>query len=350
MDAFLSELPKCEHHVHIEGTLEPELLFPLAARNNITLPASFPQTPEELAERYAQFKDLQEFLDYYYVAMSVLIHEQDFYDLAMAYYTKAAADAVHHTETFFDPQAHVDRGVPLEVVVAGLNRARNDALQKFPTMLLKLIMCLLRHLPAPQCTATVHAAAKYYTADNEHGEPVIHGLGLDLLERPFPPELFEELYAALRQHAPDAYLTAHLGEEGGPDYVTLALDVLGVHRIDHGVRLVEDEALLTRLAAQRTLLTVCPLSNVRLSVVQDVSEVPLRKLLEFDVPFSLNSDDPAYFGGYILDNYLAVQRAFDFDMATWVKIAKNGVHGLWVDDARKQQILAAIDEVHARHA
>ncbi|CDK28482.1 unnamed protein product [Kuraishia capsulata CBS 1993] len=342
MTGFLKELPKCEHHVHLEGTLGPDLLFPLAARNNVQLPSHFPKDVESLNKRYSEFTDLQDFLNFYYIGMSVLIQEQDFFDLAWAYFTKAHADGLHHAETFFDPQGHVERGVSIDVVVRGFERAAQQA-EKELGISTRLIMCLLRHLPPKDGLATIESARPYYKAGT------IHGLGLDSAEKPFPPHLFEECYKAVRDSFPEVGLTAHAGEEGGPEFITNSLDLLNVTRIDHGVNSFQDEDLLKRLAKNQTLLSLCPLSNVKLQVVKDVSELPIQKWLDFGVPFSINSDDPAYFGGYILDNYIMVHTRFGFDLKTWCKIAANGVNGSWISDARKKELLEKIDQVYTKY-
>ena len=214
---FLNELPKCEHHLHLEGTLEPALLFNLAKRNNIVLPEMFPPTVEACNERYANFADLQDFLDHYYIGMSVLIQEEDFYDLAMAYFTRAHQDGCLHSEVFFDPQGHVERGISIDVVVQGFDRACKEATKKFCTSN-KLIMCLLRHLPAAAGLETIESASKYFA------NGTIHGMGLDSAEKPFPPELFTECYTSLKAKYPNVNLTAHAGEEGDHTYVSNSLD------------------------------------------------------------------------------------------------------------------------------
>lgn len=335
---FLKELPKCEHHLHLEGTLEPSLLFSLAKRNNITLPSHFPPSVEACNERYSNFADLQDFLDHYYIGMSVLITEEDFYELAMEYFAKAAKDGCLHSEVFFDPQGHVERGIHVDTVVNGFNRACKDANEKFGTTN-KLIMCLLRHLPSAAGLETILSVSHHF----ENG--TIHGLGLDSSEKPFPPELFVECYAAVKSRHPEVGLTAHAGEEGDHTFVTNSLDLLKVTRIDHGVNSIQSEDLMARLAENRTMLSMCPLSNVKLQVVSDVAELPIRSFFEKDVPFSINSDDPAYFGGYILDNYLAVHTRFGFTVADWKKIAINGINGSWCSESRKSQLLAKVDEV-----
>lgn len=343
MTSFLQELPKCEHHVHLEGTLEPTLLFQLALRNGVSLPSSFPASPEACDEKYNNFADLQDFLDHYYVGMSVLIGEQDFYDLAMEYFKKAHADGCLHSEVFFDPQGHVERGIALETVVDGFKRACEDAKTQFGTTN-KLIMCLLRHLPAAAGLETIHSASKYYA------DGTIHGLGLDSSEKPFPPHLFESCYKFIADNYPSVGLTAHAGEEGDHSFVTNSLDLLKVSRIDHGVNSKQSDELLMRLAKDRTMLTMCPLSNVRLQVVQDVSELPLAHFLAKDVPFSLNSDDPAYFGGYILDNYIAVHTRFGFSHDQWKQIALNGINGSWCDEERKEDLRNQVHQVHRKYA
>lgn len=336
--SFLGELPKCEHHLHLEGTLEPALLFSLAKRNNISLPEHFPPTVEACNERYSNFADLQDFLDHYYIGMSVLITEQDFYELAMEYFRKAASDGCLHSEVFFDPQGHVERGIHVDTVVHGFKRACEDATTELGTTN-KLIMCLLRHLPGSSGLETIESVSHHF----ENG--TIHGMGLDSSEKPFPPELFEECYSLVKDRHPHVNLTAHAGEEGDHTYVSSALDKLNVTRIDHGVNSHQNEELMARLAENRTMLSMCPLSNKKLQVVSDISELPLRVFFENDVPFSINSDDPAYFGGYILDNYLAVHTRFGFSVAEWRVIALNGINGSWCDEARKADLRLKVDQV-----
>lgn len=321
--------------------MEPDLLFALAARNKIDLPAWFPQTVEACNKRYAEFTDLQDFLNHYYVGMSVLIHEQDFYDLALAYFSRAHRDGCVHSEVFFDPQGHVERGISVDVVVNGLNRACKDAAAKFGSTSM-LIMCLLRHLPASLGLETLASTEKYY----ESG--VIKGLGLDSAEKPFPPELFEECYGSLKEKFPGVNLTAHAGEEGDHTYVTNSLDLLKVSRIDHGVNSKQSPELLDRLVANDTLLTMCPLSNVKLQVVKDVEELPYREFFDKGISFSINSDDPAYFGGYILDNYVAVQTRFGFSPKEWCTIVLNGINGSWCGEDRKEELRSLVDEVYAK--
>lgn len=341
---FLQELPKCEHHLHLEGTLEPDLLFPLAKRNGITLPAEFPQTVAELQAKYAKFRDLQDFLDYYYIGTNVLIEEQDFYDLAWAYFERVHQQGLVHAEVFYDPQSHTTRGIPLERVTRGFQRACQRAEEELG-ITSKLIMCLLRHMEPEHCAETIEQARPFI----EQG--VIHGLGLDSAERPFPPELFVECYERARAINGDLRLTAHAGEEGPARYVSDSLDLLQASRIDHGINSVHDEELMQRLARESVMLTVCPLSNVKLQVVQRVGELPLQKLLDANVPFSLNSDDPAYFGGYILDNYAKVADEFpQWDHAVWARICRHAIQGSWCDDKRKTELLQRLQVVVDKHA
>lgn len=341
-DDFLRELPKCEHHVHLEGTLQPDLLFELAKRNNIQLPDHFPKDIELCNDRYDNFADLQDFLDHYYIGMSVLITEEDFFDLAWAYFVKAANDGLKHAETFFDPQGHVEREIDLDVVVKGFNRASLRA-EKELGITTKLIMCLLRHLPSADGIKTINDAKPYYD------QGIIHGLGLDSSEKPFPPELFVDCYKLVKDRHPEVLLTAHAGEEADPIFISNSLDLLDVSRIDHGVQSYRDEELLKRLNKEQIMLSVCPLSNVKLQVVKDVRELPIRKFLEFGVPFSINSDDPAYFGGYILDNYRIVDDRFKLTTEEWVIVAKNGVQGSWITDARKKELFDEIDAVYEKY-
>ncbi|KAI9829937.1 MAG: hypothetical protein M1819_005909 [Sarea resinae] len=340
LHSFLARLPKCEHHIHIEGSLSHHLLFELAARNKITLPS--PQSdpafasPSALLERYNAFTSLDDFLHYYYIGMAVLIHASDFEDLAYAYLCRANADGVMHAEIFFDPQAHTSRGVAYNDVVNGLTRGCKRA-QEDLGITTKLILCILRHLPVHSGLDTFDAALLHF--QNGH----VSGIGLDSSEKDFPPKLFEPIYTSAKKSG--LRLTAHAGEEGDASYVRDALDILGVERIDHGVRLVEDPDLMKRVAASKTLLTVCPLSNQRLGVVKAVKDLPLRKMLDAGVRFSINSDDPAYFGGYILDNYCAVQDAFDLSVDEWRGIAIASIEGSWCSEERKSVMLERLEEV-----
>lgn len=269
--------------------------------------------------------------------MSTLLTETDFEELMVAYLRCAAADGLVHAEIFFDPQAHTDRGVPLERVVGGLRRGIERAREELDVSA-ELIMCFLRHLPAQSAVETFAEAKRLSYLGQE-----ILGVGLDSAERPFPPDLFRDVFAL----AGDVGLqrTAHAGEEGPAAYIASALDDLSVTRIDHGIRLIEDDALLERIVRDKVMLTVCPLSNVRLRAVKSVAEVPIRRFLQAGVKFSINSDDPAYFGGYILDNYLAVQAAHALTMQEWIIIATNAILGSWCSPERKVQLLAKLKKV-----
>lgn len=339
--SFLRALPKCEHHLHLEGALTPEILFKLAAKNGISLPSDDQafSSPEALAHRYQHFTSLDDFLHYYYIGMSVLIDAADFEALAWDYFEHAAADGVVHAEVFFDPQAHLSRGVSYEVILDGFTAARSRATQDLGISS-ELICCFLRHLPPPECESTF--ALTEVQASFKRGD--IAGIGLDSSEKDFPPALFTKLYrdaAALGLRR-----TAHAGEEGPSEYIRSALDDLHASRIDHGIRLADDESLLQRIATQHTLLTLCPISNVFLRCVRAVSDLPIRKFLEAGVPFSLNSDDPAYFGGnYILANYVAVHDAFALSVTEWTTICENSIRGSWCGEERKREMEAALRRV-----
>ncbi|CEP61856.1 adenine deaminase LALA0_S04e02256g [Lachancea lanzarotensis] len=339
---FLRELPKCEHHLHLEGTLEPDLLYPLARRNNVKLPEQFPKTVEELENRYKQFKDLQDFLDFYYIGCEVLLQEEDFFDLAWAYFKRSRSQGLKHAEVFFDPQSHTSRGISIETVVKGFQRACIKAQQELQISS-KLIMCLLRHLPVEDCKATLESARVLFETQQ------LHGLGLDSAEKPFPPELFTECYETARSYHPDIKLTAHAGEEGDASYVLKSLDLLKTSRIDHGVRSAEDPELMARLAREQIMCTICPLSSVKLQVVQDVRELPFAQFLDAGIPFSINSDDPAYFGGYILDNYVAVQTRFNWTLNVWKKVVQQSVNGSWCEEKRKKELLLELDAVMTKY-
>ncbi|NDY90004.1 adenosine deaminase [Ideonella livida] len=290
LPALIERLPKAELHLHIEGSLEPELIFALAQRNGVALPYA---SVEALRAAYA-FTDLQSFLDIYYAGASVLLQEQDFFDMAWAYLLRAQADQVVRAELFFDPQTHTERGVPFEVVIRGLHRACRQA-QASLGVSADLILCFLRHLSEEEALATLQQALPY--------RDLFIGVGLDSAERGHPPEKFARVFAQAR--ALGLHVVAHAGEEGPPAYVWSALDVLQVERIDHGVRSVEDPALMDRLAAQGVPLTVCPLSNLKLCVVRDLADHPLPTLLAAGLKATINADDPAYFGGYLNDNWRA---------------------------------------------
>jgi adenosine deaminase len=308
--AQVSALPKAELHLHVEGTLEPELAFDLAARNGVGL--RYPDT--ETLRRAYQFSDLSSFLALYYECMAVLRTAEDFADLATAYLDRARADGVTRVEMFFDPQMHLCRGVPLTEVIGGLRAAaERSAASGGPQA--GLIACFLRDLGPADAAATLEALAGHA------GE--LLGIGLDSAEVGYPPGAFARVFDDAR--ALGLHTVAHAGEEGPPEYVWQALDLLGVERVDHGIRSVEDPALLRRLAADRTPLTVCPLSNVRLRCVEAIASHPIPRLLDAGVHVTVNSDDPAYFGGYIADNYLALAQGLDLGHDTLAALAANSL-------------------------
>lgn len=321
LPALLRTMPKAELHVHIEGTLEPELIFKLAQRNGVAL--AYPSV-EALRAAY-DFHDLQSFLDLYYAGASVLVEERDFFDLAWAYFERAAADNVVHAELFFDPQTHTARGVPIERVILGLHHAARRAHQEL-RISSKLILCFLRHLSEEEAFATLEAALPW----REH----FIGVGLDSSERGHPPEEFARVFARARELGFE--LVAHAGEEGPAAYIEAALDVLQVRRIDHGVRCTESPALVQRLARERVPLTVCPLSNVKLRVFPSLAAHNLPALLAAGLCVTVNSDDPAYFGGYVNDNYLQTFAALpQLDARQAWQLAANSFEASFVDDATK---------------
>ena len=331
-DTLIKRLPKCELHIHIEGSLEPELMFALARRNGIRLP--YPSV-EALRQAY-QFRNLQDFLDIYYQGMSVLITEQDFYDLAFAYLERARADNVRHVEMFFDPQGHTSRGIAFATVVGGLHRAIIDAGRELGVRA-SLIMCFLRHLDEADAERTLDSALAF--------KDRIVGVGLDSSEAGNPPSKFKHVFGRAREAG--FFLSAHAGEEGPPSYVWEALDVLGVARIDHGIRSMEDPALVGRLAREGVPLTVCPLSNLRLRVVDDLAHHPLRRMLDKGLVATVNSDDPAYFGGYVNQNYHAVSDALRLGRDEIAAIVRNGIRASLMTLPEKNKALAEIDRVLA---
>src|SRR6202166_1727812 len=291
LHTLIKRLPKCELHIHIEGSLEPELMLALARRNGVRLKY---ESVDAVRQAY-RFRNLQDFLDIYYQGMSVLITEQDFYDLAFAYLQRAHADNVRHVEMFFDPQGHTARGIAFGTVIGGLHRAIADAERQLGVRA-SLIMCFLRHLDEADAEQTLDSALAF--------KDKIVGIGLDSSETGNPPSKFKHVFR--RAHEAGFFLTAHAGEEGPPSYVWEALDVLGVKRIDHGNRSLEDDSLVARPAGERMALTVCPLSNLRLRVVDELIHHPLRRMMDKGLVVTVNSDDPAYFGGYVHENYRAV--------------------------------------------
>lgn len=325
-------MPKAELHVHIEGTLEPELAFALARRNGITLPYA---DESALKAAYA-FDSLQSFLDLYYACADVLRTREDFRDLMLAYLERASADGVVHAEIFFDPQTHTARGIPFRTVLEGLEDGLAEGARRWGIGG-RLILCFLRHLSEDECLAALDEAEPYIGR--------IHGFGLDSSERGHPPAKFARLFARCR--ALGKPVVAHAGEEGPPEYITEALDILGARRIDHGVRAVDDPAVLARLAREGVALTVCPLSNTRLCVFSTMGEHSLPQLLAAGVRVTLNSDDPAYFGGYLNDNIRAVQAAFGLDAATWYRLARNSFEASFVTDAEKADLIGRLDAFFA---
>ncbi|HUL09551.1 MAG TPA: adenosine deaminase [Candidatus Acidoferrum sp.] len=326
--AFVDELPKAELHIHVEGSLEPELMFALAARNGIRLAYD---SVEALRRAY-EFSRLQDFLDLYYRGMSVLRTEQDFYDLAWAYLTRAHKQNVRYVEMFFDPQGHTARGIRFSVVIDGLLRALSDADRELGVQG-HLIMCFLRHLAEADAEHALDQALPYRNS--------ILGIGLDSSEVGHPPSKFKTVFRRARQEG--FKLVAHAGEEGPPSYVWEALDLLGVDRIDHGNRSLEDPALVARLARDRMALTVCPLSNLRLRVVDDLRRHPLRRMLDAGLFVTLNSDDPAYFGGYMNENFRAIHSALALGEAELRVLARNGFEASFMPEAEKSAALSAFD-------
>ena len=324
----IEELPKTELHIHVEGSLEPELMFALAARNGITLP--YPNV-EALRQAY-RFSRLQDFLDLYYQGMSVLRRERDFYDLAAAYLAKVHAQGLRYVEMFFDPQGHLSRGVSFTTVIDGLQRAIDEA-KTVHGITARLIMCFLRHLDEADAEATLDLALAY-----KHR---ILGVGLDSSEVGHPPRKFARVFR--RARAEGFRLVAHAGEEGPPAYIWEALDVLGVDRIDHGHRALEDASLVARLVHDNMALTVCPLSNLRLAVVDDMRRHPLKQMIDRGLFVTLNSDDPAYFGGYLNENFRAVQEALDLSRGEIDLIARNGFAASFLPPAEKAAALAGFD-------
>ena len=328
VEAYIRGLPKAELHLHIEGTLEPELAFRLAQKHGVALPFA---GVAELRAAY-DFSNLQQFLDLYYALANVLRDADDFYDLTLAYMQRAHAQGIVHTEIFFDPQTHTARGIPFGTVVEGLNRALLEAQRRFGTTY-RLIACFLRHLSAAEAMRTL--------TDVLECRDVITAVGLDSSEAGHPPAKFAAVFAHARRHG--LLTVAHAGEEGPAAYIHEALDLLAVQRIDHGVRCEEDPALVRRLARDQIPLTVCPLSNVKLRVFERMEDHNLKRLLQAGLRVTVNSDDPAYFGGYLLENYLAVEHALGLTRVQLATLARNSIEGSFLDAAAKRRWLAAID-------
>lgn len=319
------DVPKAELHLHIEGTLEPEMVFELARRNDVALPYA---SVDELRERY-RFTDLQSFLDVYYANMAVLRTRRDFHDLAAAYLRTCPEQGVRHAEIFFDPQAHTARGVPMETVIGGLTDALDEVREEVSA---ELILCFLRDEPAASAMETLRAAEPFLDR--------VIGVGLDSAEVGHPPTKFEDVFARARQLG--LRTVAHAGEEGPPDYVRQALDVLGVERIDHGIRALEDTELVARLRAEHIPLTVCPLSNVRLGSFADISEHTLPRLMAEGLLVTVNSDDPAYFGGYVGDNFAALRSGLGFTDEDFRRLASNSFEASFLAPDRRAALLAEV--------
>ncbi|WP_330960197.1 adenosine deaminase [Photobacterium sp. 53610] len=323
MNQFIAGLPKVELHLHIEGSLEPELMFELAARNQIAIPF---RSPEEVRAAY-QFHNLQSFLDIYYQGANVLIHEQDFYDLTWAYLLRCQADNVVHTEIFFDPQTHTDRGIAFETVVNGIHRALEKGREALGISSL-LIMCFLRHLDQASAFETLEQAIA-------HRDKII-GVGLDSSEQGNPPEKFKDVFQRALQAG---FLTvAHAGEEGPSENITKTLDLLGATRIDHGVRCTEDPELMKRLTLEQVPLTVCPLSNLKLKVFEEMNAHNIVDLLRKEMCVTINSDDPAYFGGYMTDNFHAVAEAHPMSGEEIAQFTLNAIMASFISDVEKQRL------------
>jgi adenine deaminase len=324
---FLRELPKAELHVHIEGTLEPDLMFELSRRNRV--PIRF-KSVDEVAQAY-QFTNLQSFLDICYEGARLLIEEQDFHDLTWAYLARVAQQGVRHTEIFFDPQVHTARGIPFSTVVSGMHRALDDGHQRLGISS-RLILCFLRDLSAESAMETLQQALPF--------KDWIVAVGLDSAEAGNPPSKFKEVFEQARKEGFKA--VAHAGEEGPPQYIWEALDLLKVSRIDHGVRCIEDRRLVERLVREQIPLTVCPLSNVKLRVFDRIEDHNLKKLLDLGLCVTVNSDDPAYNGGYVLENYEAVQRALGLSEQDLRQLANNSIAAAFLEPAEKERLTAAL--------
>ncbi len=328
-ETFLREMPKAELHIHIEGSLEPELMFGIAERNEVALRYS----SVEEARRAYNFSDLQSFLDVYYEATQVLLREEDFYDLTRAYLQKAASQNVRHAEIFFDPQAHTDRGVPFETVITGIRRGLVDAEQQFGISS-KLIMCFLRHLSAEEAMETLLRSLPF--------KEWIVAVGLDSSEVGNPPAKFKAVFDKARELG--LLTVAHAGEEGPPEYIWQALEDLKVSRVDHGVRCVEDPKLVEKLRAEQVPLTVCPLSNVRLRVFDSIQGHNLKRMLDLGLCVTVNSDDPAYFGGYVAENFHAIQEGLRLSRDHIYRLANNSFQASFLKVENKRRLLDELDD------
>lgn len=327
--SFINGLPKVELHLHIEGTLEPEMLFDLAKKNNLDLPY---KSVEEVRQAY-NFTKLQDFLDIYYKGMSVLQTEQDFYELTYAYLKKAASDNILHTEIFFDPQGHTERGVEFEVVLNGITHAQDDGYDNLGISS-KLIMCFLRHLSEEDASKTLEMSLP-------HKDKII-GVGLDSSEIGHPPSKFERVFSRAREEG--FLILAHAGEEGPPEYVWEALNLLKIDRLDHGNRVLEDEALTQKLIETKMALTICPLSNLKLCVVNDLREHPLKIMLNKGLKATINSDDPSYFGGYMNDNFISITKALNLEKTDLVTLVRNSIDASFLEDHQRSSLMKKLDQ------
>ncbi|WP_022729026.1 adenosine deaminase [Fodinicurvata sediminis] len=337
LQEFIKAMPKVELHLHIEGSLEPPMMFELARRNGVEIPYGSVEEIEQAFRRGARFENLQDFLDLYYAGMSVLKTEADFHDLTLAYLERSAKQNVVHAEIFFDPQAHTDRGVPFETVIHGITRAMDAAEERWG-ITSQLIMCFLRHLDEDAAFATLRESLLY--------KDRILGVGLDSGEQGNPPSKFQRVFAEARSQGFQVAV-AHAGEEGPPEYVREALDLLHVDRLDHGNRALEDSELVERLVASGMALTVCPLSNYKLCVVEDLKQHPLKVMLERGLKATMNSDDPSYFDGYVSENYLAVSEALDLDREDILTLARNGIEASFVTPERKKSLQRQLEDYAA---
>ncbi len=326
---LIQDLPKAELHLHIEGSLEPELMFELAKRNELDFPYS---NVGEIKQAY-NFTQLQDFLDIYYAGMSVLIKEQDFYDLTMAYLTKCHEQNIVHVEIFFDPQGHTERGISYETVIIGINRALKDGLTNFGISY-KKILCFLRHLSEEDAIKTLNKAKEFID--------LIDGVGLDSSEVGNPPSKFKNVFAMAKELG--LKLVAHAGEEGPPEYVEEALSLLKIDRLDHGNRSMESKSLIQELKKSQMALTVCPLSNLKLCVVKDMSEHPIKSMLDAGLLITVNSDDPSYFGGYLNENYHAIQEGLNLSKEMIITLIKNGFIGSFLSDSKIAEHIKSVDE------
>jgi len=328
---FIEGIPKAELHLHIEGTFEPDLMFEIARRNNISINY---KSVDELKKAY-NFNNLQEFLDIYYAGASVLIYEQDFYDLTWAYLTKVHEQNLVHTEIFFDPQTHTDRGISFDTVIQGIHSALEDAKEKLGISS-QLIMCFLRHLDEVAAFDTLEQALPY--------KEWIAGVGLDSSEMGHPPSKFENVFSKALD---EGFITvAHAGEEGPAAYVWEAINLLKISRIDHGNRSLEDDQLITHIVEKQIPLTVCPLSNLELKVVDDLKDHPMLQLMEAGLMVTINSDDPAYFGGYLNENYIQIAAALNLSKKQITELAKNSFKASFLSDVEKEKLINQVEDYY----